>query len=39
MEVFLFFFKKVMLLSQAYDNVEDIDLFMGGIMEERCPGK
>jgi hypothetical protein len=32
------FLQKILLLSQAYRHVEDIDLFMGGVMEDKCPG-
>jgi len=30
--------EKIQLLSQAYKHVEDIDLFMGGVMEDHCQG-
>lgn len=30
--------EKILLLSQAYKHVDDIDLFIGMLMEDRCPG-
>jgi hypothetical protein len=33
------FFQRIALLSRAYKHVEDVDLFMGGVMENWCPGK
>jgi hypothetical protein len=36
---FILLLQKILLLSKAYQHVDDIDLFIGGVMEEPCPGR